>query len=191
MKDETTDSPEGKGRPRCLFNNRKGASAVEFAIILPILVAMVFGIIDFGRLFHAKMITTHLAREGASLASRDIQGGAGLLTMLQAGGSPLDLAAKGRIYVWRIEAGASANQPNPTINAAKSANLGSLGAASSIGTGKPYLGLNEDVYAHLVFNGDNQTADIAEITVVEVFYEYTPVTPVVMNAQVLSSRAVF
>lgn len=42
-----------------------GAAAVEFALILPILVLFVFGIVEFGRAFNAQVTITHAAREGA------------------------------------------------------------------------------------------------------------------------------
>jgi Flp pilus assembly protein TadG len=51
-----------------LHNRRRtdtGAAAVEFAIILPLLVMLVFGIIEFGRGYNAKVSLTHAAREGA------------------------------------------------------------------------------------------------------------------------------
>jgi Flp pilus assembly protein TadG len=44
---------------------QKGAAAVEFAIILPLLVTLVFGIIDMGLLLYNKQIITNASREGA------------------------------------------------------------------------------------------------------------------------------
>jgi Flp pilus assembly protein TadG len=43
----------------------RGAAAVEFAILFPVLVMMLFGIIDFGRLLYAQVTLTQAAREGA------------------------------------------------------------------------------------------------------------------------------
>ena len=45
--------------------NTKGASAVEFAILLPLLVALIFGIIEFGLLMYNKQVITNASREGA------------------------------------------------------------------------------------------------------------------------------
>jgi len=42
-----------------------GASAVEFAIILPVLLVVVFGIIEFGFAIYDKTMITHASREGA------------------------------------------------------------------------------------------------------------------------------
>jgi Flp pilus assembly protein TadG len=44
---------------------QRGAAAVEFAIILPLLVILVFGIIDIGLLLYNKQIITNASREGA------------------------------------------------------------------------------------------------------------------------------
>jgi hypothetical protein len=47
------------------LKNQRGASAVEFAIVLFPLVLLVFGIIDFGFLLYDKAMLTNASREGA------------------------------------------------------------------------------------------------------------------------------
>jgi Flp pilus assembly protein TadG len=49
--------------------NQRGASAVEFAIILPILVMILFGMFQFGIAYNNWIALTHAAREGARLAA--------------------------------------------------------------------------------------------------------------------------
>jgi Flp pilus assembly protein TadG len=49
--------------------NERGAELIEFALILPLLLAMLAGIADFGRMFQRLEVTTNAAREGARLAS--------------------------------------------------------------------------------------------------------------------------
>ena len=51
------------------FKRQKGASAVEFAILLPIIVMLAFGIFEFGIAFNNYISITHAAREGARLAA--------------------------------------------------------------------------------------------------------------------------
>jgi Flp pilus assembly pilin Flp len=46
-------------------NSERGAAAVEFALLLPLLLLLVFGIIDFGRAINAQITITQAAREGA------------------------------------------------------------------------------------------------------------------------------
>lgn len=45
----------------------RGAAAVELAIILPLLLVLVGGIIDFGRLLYAEVMVTNAAREGVRM----------------------------------------------------------------------------------------------------------------------------
>src|SRR5579859_3032399 len=47
----------------------RGAAAVEFALLLPLLLLLIFGIIDFGRALNAQITLTQAAREGARLAA--------------------------------------------------------------------------------------------------------------------------
>lgn len=48
-----------------IIKNRKGATAVEFAIVLSLLFLLVFGIIDFGFYLYDAHIITNASREGA------------------------------------------------------------------------------------------------------------------------------
>ena len=47
------------------LKNRKGAAAVEFALVLPLLVIVVFGIIEFSLVLYDKAVITNASREGA------------------------------------------------------------------------------------------------------------------------------
>jgi Flp pilus assembly protein TadG len=51
------------------MKSEKGQSLVEFALIVPILALLLFGIIDFGRIFHAYLTVDHAGREAARAAS--------------------------------------------------------------------------------------------------------------------------
>jgi len=51
-----------------IFQDEKGAAAVEFAILLPFLAVLVFGIIEFGLLLYNQQVITNASREGARAA---------------------------------------------------------------------------------------------------------------------------
>lgn len=46
------------------LRDERGVSMVEAALILPVLVLLLFGIVEFGRAFNAQVTLTHAAREG-------------------------------------------------------------------------------------------------------------------------------
>jgi Flp pilus assembly protein TadG len=70
------DSAAGKRRPASAWlgavfacaRRRNGSAVVEFAVVLPVLLLMVFGILDFGRAMNYDNDATHLANEGARWA---------------------------------------------------------------------------------------------------------------------------
>lgn len=76
-----------------LWKRERGQSLVELAIMLPILLIILLGIIDFGRVFYAYVTITNASREGArygsmhplstdEINSRVKQEAAGTLTIL-------------------------------------------------------------------------------------------------------------
>ncbi|HBX24061.1 MAG TPA: pilus assembly protein [Desulfotomaculum sp.] len=62
-----------------ILKREDGAALVEFALVVMLLLMIVFSIIEFGRIFHAQLVVTHAAREGARVgvvtnsANRDSQ----------------------------------------------------------------------------------------------------------------------
>lgn len=49
--------------------NEKGQAVVEFALVLPVFILLVFGIIEFGRLMQTMNVLTSAAREGVRVAA--------------------------------------------------------------------------------------------------------------------------
>jgi Flp pilus assembly protein TadG len=54
-----------------LRKNRRGAAAVEFAIVLPVFILLVFGMIEYGRMVMVQQVITNASREGARRAVLD------------------------------------------------------------------------------------------------------------------------
>ncbi len=48
---------------------QRGAQAVEFALVLPLMILVIFAVLDFGFLVYNKAIITNAAREGARFGS--------------------------------------------------------------------------------------------------------------------------
>ena len=49
--------------------DERGAALVEFALVLPVLVLFLFGIVEFGRAYSARIQLTSAVREGARAAA--------------------------------------------------------------------------------------------------------------------------
>jgi Flp pilus assembly protein TadG len=56
-------------RLRQSLNRDDGAALVEFALVIPLLLVLILGIVDFGRAFNYWSTQTHLASQGARLAA--------------------------------------------------------------------------------------------------------------------------
>lgn len=157
--------------------SQRGTALIEFALMLPILLFLVLGLLDIGRFTQHRMILTNVSREGGSLGSREDPFDANLLNVLVASGSPLRLdGIDGRVIVTKIKAGTGAGDPNPVISQQLSTGL--LGVNSSISDHLDEYGLTTNLYRHLVFNPVNNASDISQVTVVEVFHRYRPLTVV-------------
>jgi hypothetical protein len=53
---------------RRLGGDERGVALVEFVLVLPLLLVILFGMLDFGRVFNYWIDATHLANEGARFA---------------------------------------------------------------------------------------------------------------------------
>ncbi len=171
-----SQSPHRFAPPAASRSRRAQRGAVEiaeFALVLPFILMFIMGTLDLGLLTHARLIVSNISREVGSVASRTINLDATMTNLGIASAQPLDLAgANGRIYVTRIVAGTTSGAPNPTIKTQLQA--GGLGAASKAAGAT--LGLTSTMYNHLKFNAGNGVADIPQVTVVEVYYKYVPIT---------------
>ena len=56
---------------RGIRKRRRGAAAVEFAVVLPVFVLLVFGMIEYGRMVMVQQVITNASREGARCAVLD------------------------------------------------------------------------------------------------------------------------
>ncbi len=54
----------------------RGSAAVELALLMPLLLLVVFGVIDFGRMLNTQITLTEAAREGARAAALGFDPGA-------------------------------------------------------------------------------------------------------------------
>ncbi|QBE62204.1 TadE/TadG family type IV pilus assembly protein [Pseudoduganella lutea] len=92
--------------PATLRARQRGVAAVEFALILPMLLMLLFCMIDAARALQAKIIMVNIGREGANLVARgnmpletDSQD---IIYALMASAPPLDVNKRGMVYITRV-----------------------------------------------------------------------------------------
>jgi hypothetical protein len=157
-------------------HDMRGSALVELALAMPLLMILVFGVIDLGQAVNTRMILTNVCREGGSIGCRQDPLQSTLPDLLVSSAAPLALnGADGRVIVTRITSGTSAASPNPRVTAQYQ--RGGLGVTGSTAPGATQLGLSGPVYAHLVYDADQGIADLTNVTVVEVWFKYRPITP--------------
>lgn len=181
-------------------HRERGAALMEFALVLPLMLMLLVAGIDFGHLIQTRLILTNVSREGGSVASRSMDITPELTSMVLMSSAPLNLAgADGRVYITRIKAGTGKDQPKPTISTQIWTGL--MAKPSRISASSSTLGLTSKLYQRLCYRVTNGSADIPEVTVVEVIHRYRPITPlpgfmagmldVDDGGFVISSKAVF
>ena len=76
-----------------------GSSTIELALLLPILLILVLGVVDFGRALQFNNILVGMSREGANSAARTSSTPAAIITALGQTGQPMQMNLNGMIYI--------------------------------------------------------------------------------------------
>jgi hypothetical protein len=75
---------------------------IEFALVLPILIVLVLGVIDFSRAIQFNNVLVSLTREGANLAARTTEDPRNIVTVLMDTASPLQMSTDGMMYITKL-----------------------------------------------------------------------------------------
>jgi hypothetical protein len=82
--------------------NDHGVSVVEFALLLPLLIVLVFGIIEFSRALFTNNAIINVSREGANLATRTSTQTPEILNAVARTARQVDMRNAAMIYLTRI-----------------------------------------------------------------------------------------
>lgn len=80
----------------------QGQSLIELAILLPLLLMLVLGVVDYARAIQFNNILVAMSREGANLASRTSETPPNIIRALNNTAEPLVMATRGRVYITKI-----------------------------------------------------------------------------------------
>ncbi len=70
-----------------LKGSESGTSAIEFAILAPVFVLLVLGLIDFGRYMYYSILAAHAARAGVQYGAQNVYSAADTVGMQTAAGA--------------------------------------------------------------------------------------------------------
>ena len=158
--------------------SERGSATIEFAVSSIIFMFLTFAIVEYGVLFSERLAVTALAREGASLASRQLTTNGNLLAMMTSTEGALKLNGqpdKYSIHLAQINgATAQGNAPQCTVTS-----TGTL-THPDIAVPDPasQCDLPNNLYNLLQWNVAQNAPGVSQFTVVKVYYQHTPLTPV-------------
>lgn len=148
--------------------DERGGAMVELAIFLPLLLTMVFGLIDFSQIILDKQIMCGLSRQGSNLASRGHLKPADVVAAVVAQGASLNIATNGRIILTEVSNNTTTLQPQIVVQQPSTTGIS---VTSSIGTG-----VGNPATVPTAASTDLNAGRTLYIT--EVFYSYSPMTPI-------------
>ncbi len=185
------------------LRSEHGSATVEFAVTSIIFMFLTFAIVEYGMMYSQQHAVTALAREGASLASRNLTTNANIMALLASTEGALELNGhpeKYAMFLAQINGSTGAG-------AAPVCTVTSQGTLSHSGINPPTPGgqcdLPSNLYNYLEWDVALGAPAVSQFTVLKIYYQHSPITPVGgMSAflggpghrnvdQLLSSRAIF
>jgi hypothetical protein len=162
---------------------------VEFALVIPLLLVLALGVVEFGHLLLSQHVVVKLTREGSNLISRDTALGEAVNALAAMSARPVDFNTRSRVIFSVLKKGSTTGTANfDRVFVYQRHEFGSLAAASRLGTrgggafsGPPdYVAANSDNAAGLQVT--NVPANLISarggmIYVTEIFTEHVPLTP--------------
>lgn len=171
------------------LSSSSGQSIIEFAIVLPLILVVVLGVVEFGYALLDQHVVTKISREGSNLISRDSTIAEAAAAMKTMSTRPVDFDNGSRLIFSVIKMGATTGTTNfgklilyqryeygttPGSSAIKTRGGGAFGGAPD------YEAANSDGNANLQVTSvppDLVVVPGGMIYITEVFTRHDPITP--------------
>lgn len=159
--------------------SEQGSATIEFAVSSILFMFLAFATVEYGVLYSQRLAVTQLAREGASLASRNLTTNGNMMAMLESTEGTLGLngnPGKYAIFLAQINgATAAGNAPVCTVTSSN----GTLSHPDiTVPAPVSNCDLPQNLYDYLEWDPALGAAAVNQFTVLKVYYEHTPLTPV-------------
>jgi hypothetical protein len=153
-----------------VFRSKKGQALVELTLIVPLMLLLVYGVVEVGSAISTYLTLSHTSREGANLTSRGTIPDDALTAIIAAANPTM---SNGNLTQWRIiytrisqAPGVPCPQPPCDYVVEEQIVRGSLGEASKIGPVGATVNQN--------ISGFNNVLPGQIFHAIEVFYDYGP-----------------
>jgi TadE-like protein len=99
-------------KPHHFFTSCRGQSLIEFALILPLALLIVLGVVEVGTMLLDEHVVTRMSREGSNLISRDtsLEMAAEVMTSMSA--RPVDFSNGSKVIFTVLKKGATTGTAN-------------------------------------------------------------------------------
>lgn len=94
------------------FTSCRGQSLIEFALVLPLALLIVLGVVEVGTVLLDEHVVTRLSREGSNLISRDTPLATAAAVMTSMSARPVDFANGSKVIFTVLKRGATAGTAN-------------------------------------------------------------------------------
>jgi Flp pilus assembly protein TadG len=168
----------------------RGQSVVEFAFLMPLVLTVALGVIEFGYALLDQHVVTKLTREGSNLISRGTTIDDAITAMGSMSTRPVDFSTRSRVIFSVLKKGSTTSTPNyDQVVLYQRAEYGSLtGTASGLrmvgsgtfGPGPDYVAANSDTNTGLQIANLPAYLDVTRgglVYVTEIFTTHNLITP--------------
>lgn len=164
---------------RFLLWSAQGSATIEFAVSSLLFMFLAFATVEYGVLFSERNAVTSLAREGASLASRELTTDANIMSLLSSTEGTLALKGhpeKYAIFLAKIVGSTGLGQPPQcTVTPIGTLTDPQISAPTQAGQ----CDLPNNLWNYLTWQGPPlNSPGVDQFTVVKVYYQHNPITPV-------------
>jgi Flp pilus assembly protein TadG len=166
----------------------RGQSLVEFALILPLLLIIVLGIVEVSYLLLDQHVVSRLAREGSNLISRDVSLGDAAAALRTMSTRPVDFDASSKVIFSVIKKGSTTGTTNYNQNVLYARYEYGVGPSTSavqtrgggtFGTDEEHTASNADSDSNLQVTSlpSNAVPANGMLYVTEIYSRHTLLTP--------------
>jgi hypothetical protein len=172
------------------LKNDRGQSILEIAILMPLIMLVALGVIEFGYALLDQHVVTKLTREGSNLISRDTTIGDAVTVMQNMSTRPVDFGTRSRVIFSVLKKGSSTGTANydQVILYQRYEYGASVGGGSalqmrgsgSFGAAPNYIAANSDSNTGLQISNLPAYLDVTRgglVYVTEIYTAHTLLTP--------------